>query len=47
MLGDNRGNSVDSREFGTVAVDRLDGRVLVRLWPPVRVGAQPPQPPRP
>jgi signal peptidase I len=47
LLGDNRGNSVDSREFGAVPVDRLDGRVLVRLWPPVRVGAEPPQPPRP
>ena len=47
LLGDNRGDSVDSRDFGPVPVERLDGRVLVRLWPPVRVGAEPPQPPRP
>jgi signal peptidase I len=47
LLGDNRGGSVDSRDFGAVPVERLDGRVLVRLWPPVRVGAEPPQPPRP
>ena len=47
LLGDNRGDSVDSRDFGAVPVDRLDGRVLVRLWPPVRVGAAPPRQPRP
>ena len=47
LLGDNRGDSVDSRDFGAVPVERLDGRVLVRLWPPVRLGAEPPQPPRP
>ena len=47
LLGDNRGDSVDSRDFGPVPVERLDGRVLVRLWPPVRLGAEPPQPPRP
>jgi signal peptidase I len=46
LLGDNRGNSVDSRDFGAVPVERLDGRVLVRLWPPVRTGAGTPQPPR-
>ena len=36
LLGDNRGNSVDSRDLGAVPVERLEGRVLVRLWPPVR-----------
>jgi len=46
LMGDNRGSSVDSRDFGAVPVDNLDGRVLVRLWPPVRVDAEPPQPPR-
>lgn len=44
VLGDDRLRSVDSRGFGAVPVERLDGRVLVRLWPPVRVGADPPQP---
>jgi signal peptidase I len=47
LMGDNRGDSVDSRDYGAVPVDRLEGRVLVRLWPPVRVGAEEPQPPRP
>jgi signal peptidase I len=33
LLGDNRGNSVDSREFGAVPVSSLVGRVNLRLWP--------------
>jgi signal peptidase I len=33
VLGDNRGNSVDSRDYGTLPVEDLDGRLLVRLWP--------------
>ena len=36
VLGDNRGNSTDSRDYGPVDADQLTGRVLVRLWPPVR-----------
>jgi signal peptidase I len=36
VMGDNRGNSVDSRNYGPVAADRVEGRVLVRLWPPRR-----------
>jgi signal peptidase I len=32
LLGDNRSDSVDSRAFGPVAVDDIEGRVLVRLW---------------
>jgi len=42
VLGDNRGNSVDSRDFGPVPVERLDGRVLVRLWPVVRIWGEAP-----
>lgn len=34
VLGDNRGNSVDSRDYGPVAADDLTGRVLLRVWPP-------------
>ncbi|WP_159081390.1 signal peptidase I [Nocardioides sediminis] len=34
VLGDNRGNSVDSRDYGPVGVDDLTGRVLLRVWPP-------------
>lgn len=33
VLGDNRGNSVDSRDYGPVAADDLLGRVLLGLWP--------------
>ena len=47
VLGDNRGASVDSRDFGPVPAEAVDGRVLVRLWPVVRVGGPTPQPPRP
>jgi signal peptidase I len=38
VLGDNRADSIDSREFGAVSRGRLMGRVQVRLWPPVRWG---------
>ena len=33
VLGDNRGESFDSRDYGPVARDALIGRVAVRLWP--------------
>jgi signal peptidase I len=33
LLGDNRADSVDSRAFGPVAVDSIDGRVLAKIWP--------------
>jgi signal peptidase I len=33
LLGDNRDTSEDSRAFGPVAVDDIDGRVLGKLWP--------------
>jgi signal peptidase I len=32
VLGDNRADSIDSRTFGPVAVDDVDGRVVARLW---------------
>jgi signal peptidase I len=34
VLGDNRADSTDSRDFGAVAHDDLIGRVGMRLWPP-------------
>jgi signal peptidase I len=34
VLGDNRARSLDSRVYGPVALDDVDGRVLLRLWPP-------------
>ena len=39
VLGDNRANSVDSRQFGSVPAPRLIGRAVARLWPPGRWGA--------
>jgi signal peptidase I len=39
VLGDNRANSEDSRDFGAVPTSRLIGRVRARIWPPGRWGA--------
>jgi signal peptidase I len=39
VLGDNRANSQDSREFGAVPADRVIGRATARVWPPSRWGA--------
>jgi signal peptidase I len=36
VLGDSRNGSIDSRIFGAVPSSAVRGRVLVRLWPPVR-----------
>jgi len=37
VLGDNRGNSSDSRVWGTLRSDLIIGRAIVRLWPPQRL----------
>jgi signal peptidase I len=39
VLGDNRGNSEDSRFFGPVAGGDLMGRALARIWPPDAFGS--------
>jgi len=36
VLGDSRDGSIDSRVFGPVRADAVAGRVVLRLWPPVR-----------
>lgn len=39
MMGDNRTNSGDSREFGPVRVDQVLGRAMWTYWPPREFGA--------
>jgi signal peptidase I len=36
VLGDNRGDSADSRVIGPVPIDSIVGRAIVRAWPPWR-----------
>ena len=36
VLGDRRAGSIDSRAYGAIPAARVEGRVLVRLWPPLR-----------
>lgn len=38
VLGDNRADSTDSRDFGPVEQRDLIGRASVRIWPPARWG---------
>jgi signal peptidase I len=38
IIGDNRPNSRDSRAFGPVHVDQVEGRALFIYWPPEHVG---------
>jgi signal peptidase I len=38
MMGDNRTNSGDSRDFGPVARDQLVGQAFAMYWPPARIG---------
>lgn len=38
VLGDNRSNSRDSRAFGPVPLEDLEGRALLRVWPLSRAG---------
>jgi signal peptidase I len=41
VMGDNRANSEDSRDFGAVPTDRIIGRAVARVWPPARWGTTP------
>lgn len=38
VMGDNRGNSTDSRAFGTLSEDLIVGKAWVRVWPVSEVG---------
>ena len=37
VMGDNRGNSADSRVFGQIEQDSIVGRAIARVWPPQRI----------
>ncbi len=38
VLGDNRTNSRDSRYFGPVSMDSIEGEAFAIFWPPSRIG---------
>jgi signal peptidase I len=38
VMGDNRNRSQDSRTFGPIGRDRIDGRAWFRIWPLNNVG---------
>jgi signal peptidase I len=38
FMGDNRGSSCDSREWGAVPRDNIVGEVFFVYWPPMRIG---------
>lgn len=38
VLGDNRGNSLDSRDLGLIHLDQIKGKVFFRIWPIERFG---------
>ena len=37
-MGDNRGNSRDSRFFGPVPVENIEGEAFMVFWPPTHIG---------
>lgn len=36
LMGDNRAHSADSRHYGPVLRERIEGRAICRIWPPRR-----------
>lgn len=39
VMGDNRSGSSDSREFGCIPLNKVEGRVTCRIWPFSKFGA--------
>lgn len=38
VMGDNREESADSRTFGCVPIDKIEGNVVCRIWPLNKIG---------
>lgn len=38
VMGDNRDHSDDSRRFGCIPLDKIEGRVICRFWPLTSIG---------
>jgi len=38
VMGDNREGSKDSRELGLIPIDKIEGKVVLRIWPLNKIG---------
>ena len=38
VMGDNREESADSRAFGAIPLDKVEGNVVCRIWPLNKIG---------
>ncbi len=38
VMGDNREGSKDSRELGLIPIDKIEGKVVIRIWPLNQIG---------